>query len=246
MKTLVVTRFGFGAIYRYPTRPAADDSPLTQYGDPLLQSERDVANNYPPLEWPALMVHLGYPELGIEFTDRWTALQKDRRAREAYREDCSRRIWELLQAQAVDPPTDPETIVRIASEDRRATRIEDPRTTVERRAKMAKRKNTETTENTEATGEATEAKKGGGGRKIDTTRTIRLQADKDGKQYGADNNPKRAGSASAARFACYIDGMTVGQALEAGITAADLAWDQNKGLIVLEGGESAGEEAAAA
>lgn len=243
MKTIVVTRMGFGRILVYPTRPAAEDSALTQYGDAVLQSERDVLNQYTPLEWPAIAVHLGHPQLGVEFIERWTALQKDRRAREAYREECSRRLWELLQEQAVPPPDNPEMIVRIASEDRRAVRIEDPRTSVERRAKMAKRNKTaETTENAEAT-TATETKTPTS--KIDTTRIVRLALDKDGKQYGVENNPKRAGSASHARFASYTDGMTVGQALEAGITAADLAHDQKKGFIVLEGGESTEEQAAA-
>lgn len=39
------------------------------------------------------------------------------------------------------------------------------------------------------------------------------------------DNPKKAGSASAKRFAIYKSGMTVAEFLKAGGTRADLAWD---------------------
>lgn len=46
-----------------------------------------------------------------------------------------------------------------------------------------------------------------------------------------DYNPKRAGSASHARFAKYEDGMTVDEAQKAGVTAGDLLWDTKHGFI---------------
>lgn len=52
---------------------------------------------------------------------------------------------------------------------------------------------------------------------------ITLGANKDGKRYGADNNPKKG--ASAQRFGLYRDGMTVDEALKAGVTLADIRWD---------------------
>jgi hypothetical protein len=54
---------------------------------------------------------------------------------------------------------------------------------------------------------------------------ISLGTDKDGKKYGPDNNPKRAGSAAATRFALYKDGMTVEAALKAGLRSDDIAFD---------------------
>lgn len=61
---------------------------------------------------------------------------------------------------------------------------------------------------------------------------ITFLKDKDGKPYDAgENNPKRAGSASHARFALYKSGMTVKDALEAGVTSADLKWDTSKNFI---------------
>lgn len=55
--------------------------------------------------------------------------------------------------------------------------------------------------------------------------------DKEGKSYGKDNNPKRRKAGE--RFALYTDGMTVQKALDAGISAADIAWDVGKGFITL-------------
>jgi hypothetical protein len=47
-------------------------------------------------------------------------------------------------------------------------------------------------------------------------------------------NPKRG--ASAERFALYKDGMTVAQALEAGVQRADLRWDLAHGWISIAAG----------
>ena len=58
--------------------------------------------------------------------------------------------------------------------------------------------------------------------------TITLGVNKDSKKYGADNNPKRAGSAAAARFALYKDGQTVEAALKAGVRSDDIAFDMHE------------------
>lgn len=63
---------------------------------------------------------------------------------------------------------------------------------------------------------------------------IRLLADKDGNTYGPKHNPKRAGSASAERFALYKDGMTVKKYVENGGSRADLAWDEHRNFIKVE------------
>lgn len=46
-------------------------------------------------------------------------------------------------------------------------------------------------------------------------------------------NPKRPGSAAHARYAIYRVGMTVDEALAAGVTRADVRWDAKMGFIVL-------------
>lgn len=47
-------------------------------------------------------------------------------------------------------------------------------------------------------------------------------------------NPKRQGSASYDRFAAYKDGMTVKEAVAAGVLYADLSWDVGHGFIKVE------------
>ena len=64
------------------------------------------------------------------------------------------------------------------------------------------------------------------------TAKISLGQNGEGKKYDAsENNPKRKGSKSHAKFAKYRDGMTVEQAAAAGITGADLSWDTKHGFI---------------
>lgn len=61
------------------------------------------------------------------------------------------------------------------------------------------------------------------------TARILLKNDKEGKKYGADNNPKRG--TAAKRFALYRDNMTIKEALDAGVKAEDVSWDAKKGWI---------------
>jgi len=64
--------------------------------------------------------------------------------------------------------------------------------------------------------------------------TIHFGADKEGQKYGASNNPKRDGSASADRFNMYKEGMTIEQALTAGVKTTDISWDLKKGFITVK------------
>jgi hypothetical protein len=47
------------------------------------------------------------------------------------------------------------------------------------------------------------------------------------------SNPKKSGSASYDRFAKYREGMTVSEAIAAGVTMADVKWDSERGFIQL-------------
>ncbi len=48
-------------------------------------------------------------------------------------------------------------------------------------------------------------------------------------------NPKREGSKAHGRYAFYKDGMTVGAALDAGVTTPDLVYDAKHGFITIQG-----------
>lgn len=47
-------------------------------------------------------------------------------------------------------------------------------------------------------------------------------------------NPKRPGTASHTRFAAYKVGMTIAEAIKAGVTRADVRWDMARDFITLE------------
>jgi len=70
--------------------------------------------------------------------------------------------------------------------------------------------------------------------KHSVTSVITFGKDAEGKNYGPDNNPKRANSAAHARFALYKSGQTIQQALDAGVTRGDINWDSKQGFIVLK------------
>lgn len=60
----------------------------------------------------------------------------------------------------------------------------------------------------------------------------RPSANADGKiKVLAKENPKRKGSEAYKRFAKYVTGMTVAEALKKGVTSADIAYDKKHGFI---------------
>ncbi len=48
-----------------------------------------------------------------------------------------------------------------------------------------------------------------------------------------ESNPKRKGSKSFDRFALYKNGMTVEQAVKAGVLYADIKWDTEHGFVAI-------------
>ena len=183
-----------------------------------MERPRDVLDEYNAREWPSLAELVGV-ELN-SFDLRILASGRDHEIR-AVRERTVEPIWERLQQIAQPALTDPETICEQVSRDKRRTT-------------MAKKEPAEKAVKTES---APAEKKVSGPRGTPQDAVIRMQLDeKAGKNYGVDHNPKKAGSKGAERFALYTDGMTVGEALNAGVWAADITWDIGKGFIKLEGG----------
>lgn len=246
MPVIAVTRMGWGKAFKFRSRTAADEHPLIQYGDAILVSPEDVSESYTALEIPFFCKEIGLEDLAQEFDDTYPRLNSEvgHPAAESYRLSVCRKIYERLEQEMTDPPSDPEVVLALIREDRHATKLFDPRD-IDRRIKMAKReaKKEENTAPTEG-GEAAPTEKKRVGQKLDGARVITMLKDKEGKQFGNGHNPKRAGSAAAARFAFYEDGMTIAQALEKGLTTGDLAFDQKAGFISIA--PSAEPQAAAA
>lgn len=129
-------------------------------------------------------------------------------------------IWDLMVLAARPVPQDADDVCRIIVADRRLTR---------RRTMAAAEKVTPKAKTI-----------AGYGMKSVITLGQSKMKDKDGKEtgelvkLGPKNNPKRAGTASATRFALYKDGMTIEKAIAAGITASDISHDQKAGLIAVQ------------
>ena len=70
--------------------------------------------------------------------------------------------------------------------------------------------------------------------KFPDSKKITMLKDKEGKTFGKEYNPKKPGSASFDRFSRYVDGMTVKQALDAGILRGDLDHDSKKSFISVD------------
>lgn len=71
-------------------------------------------------------------------------------------------------------------------------------------------------------------------RKFENADTIHFAADKEGKKYGADYNPKRPGSAAHKVFGLYKEGMKVSDFVKAGGSAGDIAWNVEHGYITVK------------
>lgn len=114
---------------------------------------------------------------------------------------------------------------------------------------MAKKK--ETAAATEHEGaEKAETKTGGlnivrGPKGVPLDAVIHMGKDNQGVAYGPDNNPKKVGSKTHGRFALYVHGMTIQQALDAGIPTGDLVYDQGHGFIKFHGGTAGSKPAPA-
>lgn len=217
MVCVVVTRGGFGDLWLLGSREEAFLHPIVQYGDAILSSPADVCSEYNWMEWGRLRMLAGlvsHPQ--ADLVPRQVRAQREQQAPQ---------IFEALKRQAQPAPTDPAEICRIVSRDRRNT------------GTMArKNKNAPTEEAQAPAAEKTEgsnlpaAQRGPKG--VPLTATISFGSDKDGKQYSAtEHNPKKEGSKTRARFALYMEGMTIEQALDARITTADLVYDKQHGFI---------------
>jgi hypothetical protein len=226
---VVITRQGYGDFWRFKTYNAADESPLFQFGDAICHSGESVARQFNRLEMPGLLTRLGYADrarkMEAEFSDL-SAVERDHKLIE-----YGNIAWHLLEKAAVEPPSDPETICAIVTKDRRKTKHKD---FVMAKAKKAQVEGDQV-DGAEGDAPAKEKKpRATSARtKVADDMRISLLTDAEGNQYGPEKNPKRPGTESHVRFAKYVDGMTVKEALEAGLKRDDITWDVNKKYISL-------------
>lgn len=206
-------------MWRFETRTAAFLHPLVQFGDALLCGPEDVSAQYNRVDWHHARRLAGLGDVPAETTTP----AGFRRVQELQAPD----IFRALERAALAPPQDPQVICSIVAQDRRT-------------GTMAKKKETAPAPTAVVTpgpaavvaAEATPRPVVTRGPKgVSADAVIRMCVDTHGKHYGPDNNPKKPGSKTHGRFALYTDGMTIAQALEAGIPTSDMVYDQGHGFI---------------
>jgi hypothetical protein len=239
-KVVAITRNGIGGMWLFDSMKEADEHPIVQYGDVICSGPDSILRQYTRLEIPYLLTRLGDPSFRME-----TLMSAA--SPTGWDETMSRRLprmWEMMLEQAKRPPSDPADVFSIIVRDRRLS-ITESRTrgeTTMSKTNEAKDTKAKDTKDTKVKETKAEQPKSVGGYPLNGK--ITLLCDKDGKPYGKDNNPKRPGSATHARFESYANGQTVEQAYKAGVAAGDFAYDVNKQFIKIDVPEDAGENAA--
>ncbi len=228
MTCIVITRGGDGARWRFDSVEAAGDHPLTQLGDAMLRSAEDVRHCFSLAEMGRL-----FGELGDERRRQEVAVYAGNRPSDREVAEFSEMLWRTLTERAQRPPADPAIICRMVVEDRRAVRASGARYRLPPTQRTTTMEAAETTTET-AEPKAKKARPIPRAPKHAGTSVITFGKDKEGKPYGADNNPKKVGSASYDRFLRYTAGQTVEDAFKSGILKKDLNYDVAKGFIVLE------------
>lgn len=77
--------------------------------------------------------------------------------------------------------------------------------------------------------------------RMDDAGVITFGTDAEGKAYGADNVPKRSESTKGL-WSKYVSGMTVKEALDAGLSRSNVRRDRRAGFIVVTNPEKPAEE----
>lgn len=232
---VAITRDGRGDLWGFPDFRSADLHPLVQYGDPILCGPHDIVKKVPVARLPKLLTRCGDQDMGAKIRLCLMAVSgMPHREVLARVGDYAHQMWHVIANRAEEPPSDPAQIVTLIVRDRKLS-IEESRQMTEENLNPAAPAMPEgkKPKAPKAPKEPKEPKepKAPKASKYPENAVIRLLNDKEGKKYGADNNPKRPGSASHERFSKYVDGMTVKEAHDAGVKTEDFAWDADKGFI---------------
>lgn len=80
--------------------------------------------------------------------------------------------------------------------------------------------------------------------RMDDQGVINFGVDAEGNVYSAENSPKK-GDATKERWSVYRDGITVTEALEAGLTRSNIRRDRRAGYITITNPEKPAQESEA-
>lgn len=231
LTVVAVTRGGYGRIWQFETLLESQTHPLIQYGDPVLSDAEDLLDEYRVLELPALLRLLGDEDLRVSLVDRISGLEAagrtSRQVADALRvEHAHTDVWNALLRAAQSPPDSAARVLELVRSDREWD-LDNRR----KRTTMA-----------EAAAKKEKAPKAEKVVKDKTVAgypyTVKLDfgvgKDAEGKEapyHPEKNNPKRGGAAE--RFKKYTKGITISDAIAAGMSAGNVGHDIEKGYVVV-------------
>ena len=223
-EVVAITRDGKGDLWGFQTFVEADRHPIVQYGDPIITGPEKIPRQIALAELPRFLRRIDAEDAALrveDILDSTHGLPHEQRVSRVL--EIKKLLWEIITEASKSPPEDPEAIIQLIRRDRNLSVEESKMNTPTKEAPKTEAKTAEP-----------KAPKTPRANKFEAGQVITLLTDKEGKKYGADNNPKREGTASADRFSKYKDGITVEQALAAGVKSADLDWDSKKGFISIK------------
>ena len=193
----MVTRQGWGDLWRMPSADEAELHPLVQFGDAVVTGPEGILRQYNLLELPRMVRLLGVPGLSQEVEDELARLQDLPDRKRLLPDHLMVRIWTRMVGMARVPPSKAEKIVDLIRMDRQVTK-----------EKIMADKAAAKTAAAPKAPKVVPPKRASKYGEADTISL--LKGGEDNKPYhGTDNNPKRKGSKAADWFRGYKDGMTV-------------------------------------
>lgn len=229
MVCVVVSRNGEGDVYTFKDKKSARLHPVVQLYDVVAEDASELANQYGRDEIDSLLRFAEGRDKSrlIDAMERWKSDPGVRRLPP----DESEILWRLCIRAAKPLPLNPVDLINIIEEDRRF---------LEQKPIRSRPESTVTGDFSpirslkgNAMNDAVETKKPRAERIKDDYIITMLKDDK-GVEYGVENNPKRAGTATHGRFQNYKTGITVGEAKKAGLTAGDVSYDVAHGFISVD------------
>lgn len=246
MLCIAITRNGYGQPWKFSTVEGARDHALVQYDDVILSDKEALLVEYTRKELQYITGFLGTEPRAVQAktaVDTYAAAVKSvdvKAAREAlaYHLDT---LWDSLVRVAKAPPDNYIELLKVVKEDRRATLKATNRMRAWSAAVAPPGRPQTSVEDDD---DMSDEKKRRDPFRMSDQGTISFGKDETGKSYGPDNNPKR-GENTTSKFSTYTEGMTVAEAMEAGLTRSDIRRDRRKGFIVITNPPEAEKPAAA-
>jgi hypothetical protein len=138
-------------------------------------------------------------------------------------------IWDALAKAAKTIPDNLVELLRVVKEDRRAT-LKEPNRMRSWSAMVVVPDRALLEEEDEDMADGEKARREPF--RMSDAGVISFGVDEKGQKYGPENNPKR-GENTTSKFSTYTEGMTVAEAMAAGLTRSDIRRDRRKGFIVI-------------